>query len=125
MQQVCAGATMKCSFGTAPAILIVVRTILNGTPIANIMDYKPFVNIPTFVMCSSLANPTVASATAAAAGVLTPMPCIPVTTAPWITGIFNVLIDNMPALNKSSTLLCSYGGVIQIVSPGQFSVKYG
>jgi hypothetical protein len=30
-----------------------------------------------------------------------------------------VLIANMPALNNSSKLMCNWGGVIQIASPGQ------
>ena len=38
-----------------------------------------------------------AAATAAALGVLTPMPCIPVTAAPWMPGVPQVLIGNMPA----------------------------
>jgi hypothetical protein len=29
----------------------------------------------------------------------------------------------MAALNDTSTLTCAYGGVIQIVSPGQFIVQ--
>src|ERR1041385_2786489 len=80
------GATLQCSFGVAPSTLTVLptnRTIAGGVPRAAIMDNKPLVNILPFGMCLSLANPTVAAATAAALGVLTPMPCIPVTTAPW------------------------------------------
>jgi hypothetical protein len=78
--QVVAGATMMCSFGAAPSALIVLpqnKTMTGGPPAANIMDHKPIVNIPTFGACTSLANPTVAAATAAALGVLTPMPCVP------------------------------------------------
>ena len=69
-QQVKMGAMMACSFGATPASLIVLpvnRTNAERTPAANIMDFKPIVNIPPFGMCSSLANPTVAAATTAAA----------------------------------------------------------
>jgi len=123
--QICAGAMMQCSFGAAPSALNVLPTngALTGSPAATIMDHQPIVNVPPFGMCSSLANPTVASATAAALGVLTPMPCIPVTTSPWIVGAPTVLIGNVPALNDSSKLMCNWGGVIQITSPGQFTVN--
>jgi len=123
--QVCAGAMMQCSFGAAPSSLVVLPTngTLTGSPAATIMDHQPIVNVPPFGMCSSLANPTVAAATAAALGVLTPMPCVPVTTAPWIVGAPTVLIGNMPALNDSSKLMCNWGGVIQITAPGQFTVN--
>jgi hypothetical protein len=83
------------------------------------MDFAPLMNIPTFGMCQSLANPEVASATTAALGVLTPMPCVPVTTAPWISGSPTVLIGSLPALNSTSTCMCSYGGVISISYAGQ------
>lgn len=92
-------------------------------PIANIMDNKPMMNILPFAMCTSMGNPTVQSATAAAMGVLTPMPCIPNTTAPWVPGSPTVLIAGMPALNSSSKLICSFGGVIQITNPGQGTIQ--
>ena len=122
--QVCMGATLQCSFGAAPSNLVVLpqNQTLTGTPAANIMDNKPLVNILPFGMCSSLANPTVASATAAALGVLTPMPCVPVIPAPWIVGSPTVLIGNMPALDSNSKLMCAWAGVIQVVNPGQTSV---
>lgn len=125
--QVCMGAMMQCSFGVAPSSLMVLPTnrVLSTTPAANIMDNKPMLNILPFGMCSSPANPTVAAATAAALGVLTPMPCIPATAAPWVPGCPKVLIGNMPALESNSKLMCSYGGVIQILSPGQFTVMDG
>lgn len=119
---VCAGATMACSFGTAPGVLSVLptnRVFTGGPPAATIMDFAPMVNIPPFAMCTSLANPQVASATAAAFGVLTPQPCVPVTVAPWVTGSPTVLIGGMPALNNSSTLMCTWAGVISISNPGQ------
>jgi Domain of unknown function (DUF4280) len=123
--QVCAGAMMQCSFGVAPCGLIVLptnRVLAGGPPAATIMDHVPILNVPTFGMCNSPSNPTVASATAAAMGVLTPMPCVPVTPAPWAPGSPTVLIGNMPALNNSSKLMCTWGGVIQITSPGEFTV---
>lgn len=122
--QCCMGASMMCSFGAAPSTLVVLPTnkVLATTPAANIMDNKPFVNIPPFGVCMSMANPTVAAATAAALGVLTPMPCVPVTTAPWVVGSPTILLGNMPTLDNNSKLMCNWGGVIQIVAPGQFKV---
>ena len=123
--QVVSGATLMCTFGTAPRSLMVLPANLvqaGGMPAANIMDNKPMVNIMTFAMCSSPANPTVAAATAAAMGVLTPMPCIPATAAPWTPGVPTVTIANMPAVNNSCKLMCSYGGVISVSVPGQMTV---
>ena len=122
--QVCMGAMMMCSFGAAPSSLIVLpaNQTFTGTPAATIMDNKPIVNIPPFGMCSSIANPVVASATSAALGVLTPMPCVPATVAPWTPGAPTVLIGNMPALDSNSKLMCNWGGVIQITNPGQTTV---
>lgn len=119
---VCAGATMMCSFGLAPAPLMVLpvnRVMLNNMPMANIMDHKPLINIMPFGMCSSMANPMVAAATAAALGVLTPMPCIPNTIAPWAPGAPTVMVGNVPALTAQSKLMCMWAGVIQITFPGQ------
>ena len=124
-QQVCMGAMLKCSFGVAPGSLMVLpqNRVMTGTPAANIMDNKPMVNILPFGMCQSMANPMVAAATAAALGVLTPMPCIPMTTAPWIVGAPTVMIGNMPALNNSSKLMCNWGGIIEINMAGQMQTN--
>ena len=122
--EVVSGAMMQCSFGVAPAALTVLptnRVMVGGPPAATIMDHVPMVNIPSFGMCQSLANPQVAAATAAALGVLTPQPCIPVTVAPWAPGSPTVTIGNMPALTASSTCNCMWGGIIQISNPGQTS----
>lgn len=115
------GASLQCSFGMTPSALVVLplSKVLSPTPAASIVDYKPLINILPFGMCSSLANPTVASATAAALGVLTPMPCIPNTVSPWVPGSPTVLIGNYPALNNNCKLNCMWGGIIQITMPGQ------
>ena len=121
-QQVCMGALMQCSFGMAPSSLVVLpvnKVITSNMPAANIMDHKPLVNIMPFGACQSLANPMVAGATAAALGVLTPMPCIPMTMAPWAPGSPTVLLANMPTLNNSSKLMCNWAGVISINMAGQ------
>ncbi len=125
-QQVCSGATLQCSFGMAPSSLVVLpvnRVTTADQPDANIMDNKPLVNIMPFGTCFSLANPSVAAATAAALGVLTPMPCIPVTPAPWVSGAPTVMLAQMPTLDNQSTLMCIWGGVIQIVNPGELTVS--
>lgn len=123
-QHVCSGAMLQCSFGLAPSALVVLpvnQTITSNMPAANIMDHIPMVNIMPFGACTSIANPTVASATAAALGVLTPMPCIPATPAPWTPGAPTVLLGNFPALDNTSKLMCTWLGVISVVNPGQFT----
>lgn len=121
---VCAGATLTCPFGMAPSVLNVlpVNRVTSATPIATIMDNIPMTNIMPFGMCSNPANPAVAAATAAAMGVLTPMPCVPATSAPWVPGSPTVLIGGKPALNNTSKLMCMYGGVIQIANPATTNV---
>ncbi len=121
---VCGGALLQCSFGQLPGTLLVLPTakVMNMMPIASIMDNKPFVNIMPFGMCNSLANPAVAAATAAAMGVLTPMPCIPTIVSPWTPGSATVLVGNNPALNNSSQLMCAFGGCINIKMPGQTQI---
>lgn len=123
--QVCSGATLQCSFGAAPSMLNVLpvnRTLTSGMPAANIMDHIPLVNILPFGMCMSMANPMVAAATAAALGVLTPMPCIPATATPWIPGAPTMLLGNMPSLDSNCSLMCNWAGVIKVVMPGQMQM---
>jgi hypothetical protein len=102
-------------------VLPINRTLTSSQPAANIMDNKPMVNVLPFGMCRSPANPTVAAATAAAMGVLTPMPCIPNTPAPWVPGSPTALIASQPALNNTSKLMCIWAGVISINIPGQLT----
>lgn len=125
---ICAGAQMLCSFGMAPSVLAVLpqnKVLAGGPPAANILDNKPIVNVPPFGMCTSMANPTVAAATAAALGVLTPMPCMPVLSAPWAPGCPKTLLGGAPALDSNCKLICAWGGVIQFTSPGQTKTLVG
>jgi hypothetical protein len=125
-QQVCMGAQMMCSFGLAPSDLVVLPTnevFTNMMPDANIMDNIPMVNIMPFGMCTSPANPEVAAATAAALGVLTPMPCVPVTPAPWTPGGVTVNLAFFPTLDDVSELMCTWGGVITFVDAGEVTVN--
>lgn len=120
------GASLKCSFGTAPSSMIVLpinKTTSTFMPCATVADIIPFANILPFAMCQSLANPTVASATAAALGVLTPMPCIPVISAPWSPGSANTTLVNQKALTDNSTCNCTWGGVIEVSSSGQTKIE--
>jgi hypothetical protein len=120
------GAMMQCSFGMAPSSLVVLPTnkvMTNMVPDANIMDHIPMTNIMPFGMCQSLANPEVAAATTAALGVLTPMPCIPATPAPWVAGAPTVLLGNFPTLDNVSQLMCIWGGVITFTDAGEATVE--
>lgn len=120
------GALLQCSFGVAPSAMVVTPekgATGSNLPIANIMDFTPMKNVMPFGMCSSLANPTVAAATTAALGVLTPMPCVPVVVAPWAPGSPSAMIKNFPALDANSKCACTWGGVIQVTLPGQFKAQ--
>jgi Domain of unknown function (DUF4280) len=126
-KQMATGAMLTCSFGAVPTVLNVLpqNRVLTTTPAANIMENQPIANIIPFGMCTSMANPAVASATAAAFGVLTPAPCTPPSITPWLPGTVNVLIGGQPALNDMSKCICAYGGVIQATTPGQFTTDEG
>ncbi|NOT18954.1 MAG: DUF4280 domain-containing protein [Sideroxydans sp.] len=123
---VCMGAQLQCTCGAAPSSLMVLptnRVMSRGVPVANSSDHAPFVNILPFAMCSSLANPAVVAATAFEQGVLTPMPCIPVTPAPWTNVSGSVKVANLSTLSEFSKLMCQHGGEITIAFAGQASVN--
>ena len=120
------GAMLQCSMGTSPSSLSILpanQVAGDSNAAANIQDIKPMVNIAAFGMCQSPANPQVAAATAAAMGVLTPQPCIPMTTAPWTPGSQTVTIGGQPALNDSCMCTCQWGGQIQVQNPGQTTTE--
>ena len=123
---VCNGAMLQCTGavppGTAPLTVVPInRKLISNQPAANIMDHVPLLNIPSFGACMSPTSPLFIAATSAALGVPTPVPCLPVTPAPWMPGSISppVLLADQPALNDISKLQCVMGGMISIVYAGQ------
>lgn len=123
------GAVLRCPFGAAPGNLITTsqtRNLAEGKPAATVRDCQGNSNITPFAMCSSLQNPQVAAATAAALGVLTPQPCTVMTMGTWRQSNTKIQMDGIPALTRDATIMCSMGmGEITIASPGQTAVKCG
>ncbi len=121
-KQVVNNATLECTFGDASSSLGVLpanQVKCGDEWAANIMDHVPVTNIKPFGKCSAPTFPATATATTAAAGTLTPMPCVPSTASPWIAGAATVMIGNMPALDDPSMLKCEWLGMISITDPGQ------
>ena len=110
---------LKCSFGNLPSPFVVTpeRTVYAELMLmGNITDFIPLKNIEIFGLCSSPLNPAVEAAGGA------PMPCLPVTVTPWISPAISVLVQGMPAIDKSSILMCTWAGIIKIIEPGNFTV---
>lgn len=114
------GTSLSCTMGVAPCNLTIVPHVASrdDAPAATVKHYLPVNNIAGFGMCQALANPQVASATSAAQGVLTPQPCVPVISTPWLPGSKVVTIDDVPALTADSTTTCQWSGLITISDPG-------
>lgn len=123
------GAKLMCPFGTMPATLMATSQLMTlgcSKPVATIMDISFGSNITSFGMCSSLANPQVAAATAAALGVLTPQPCAMMPAGPWQATKPTVLVGGKPVLTQGSMLMCGMGmGQISIISSGQTKIVTG
>jgi hypothetical protein len=114
------GASLQCSMGTTPATFSASGTQVTAVAPAGVVTDVSVSNVPTFGMCQSLANPQVASATAAALGTLTPQPCLPV-LSPWTPGASKATVGQVPALDDSSQCTCSWGGTITVSAAGQTS----
>jgi Domain of unknown function (DUF4280) len=114
------GAKLKCTQGLAPGSLVVLPGIATADdkPLATVDDFVPLVNIQAFGMCQAPSNPQVAAATAAAMGVLTPQPCIPVVAAPWSPGSSISEYSGKAALTDDSTCNCMWSGQISITDSG-------
>lgn len=121
---VVAGAMCMCTMGTSPGTLNtpMCPVRIGGKPALTIQDVQPMANVGACGMCTSLMNPTVASATAAALGVLTPQPCVPSPLGMWVCGMA-FTIQGKPVLTTEGTLNCAYGGTITIKNGGQEQVR--
>ncbi|WP_449433515.1 DUF4280 domain-containing protein [Pseudomonas putida] len=120
--QVVHGALLRCPFALPPGITSLVvlptqRLASSTVPVATILDHQPLLNIPSFGMCSSPSNPAVIAASGA------PVPCLPITPAPWVPGSAIALLGNVPQLNDCSCCTCMNGGVISIAFAGQSTVQ--
>lgn len=118
---VVAGASCMCTMGMAPGQIIPTNQMnirVGGKPVASIADAAPMTNITPCGMCTSMANPAVAAATAAALGVLTPQPCVPVPAGTWVCP-GTIRVGGKPILTSDGKLTCAYGGTISITNPGQ------
>jgi hypothetical protein len=115
------GAKLRCSQGTLPSILVIpgddAPLVSDDKPVATVKDRVSKRNLITFGMCRSQANPQVASATAAALGVLTPQPCIPSTNQDWTPGAPMAVSDDTNVLTSDSTCKCDFNGEIDILDP--------
>jgi hypothetical protein len=103
--QVVNGAQLVCTFGSVPSLLIVLpvhRVLCENQFAANISDHVPMVNIMPFGTCTGLLGP-----------------CVPATANPWTPGAVTVPLDNQPALDNISICLCTVGGVVSVLKPGQ------
>lgn len=118
---VISGATLTCSMGTAPGAFTggCVVVYVTDKPAGTVMDTAMGRNIAPFALCRSLGNPAVAAATAAAFGVLTPMPCTPNAAGPWSPGAAHVDLENKAALLATDQVTCAFGGTISVSDAGQ------
>jgi len=107
--QVVNNAQLLCTFGSVPSLLGVLpqhRVICENQFAANILDHIPIVNIRPFGTCTALLGP-----------------CVPATATPWFTGAPTVLIDGAPALDNISKCLCTVGGIVSVLNPGQTTTQ--
>jgi hypothetical protein len=100
------GAVLRCSAGSAPSTLAVTTdpfTFIEGHFIATIFDNSPVINVKPFGVCA-----------------ITQKPCMLVTPTPWQPGGVGILLASpFPILSDNSFLMCSVGGTIQVMNPGQ------
>lgn len=112
---VCSGASLRCSFGTAPSTFAASGVEVSATAAVGVVtDVSPS-NVPPFALCTSPSNPAVSAAQGS------PQPCVPI-LMPWAPGASEATIGQVQALHDSCQCQCAWGGVITVASAGQASV---
>lgn len=112
MNPVCGGATLACTCGSLQTKL---NVLLNGIgysqgAAATIFDCLPIINIPPFGTCIAPGNPQL----------LMPIKmCIPAFVPIWLNQVPSILLQGLPVLDDSATLICLWGGLVSIQDPGQ------
>lgn len=123
-QVVVTGGTALCTFGTMPGVISAgaqKKVLIEGKPAATILDFNAQCITP-FGLCTTLTNPAVQAATAAALGVLTPQPCAFMPAGTWRPSKLTVQAGGSPVLTTECQGNCIYGGCIAVTNPGQSKV---
>lgn len=106
-------ALCMCSFGVAPCPLTVTsqsQALACNMPIATISD----TTLPTFGMCSSLANPSVASATGGGSGRSDPHAPALYARGVWVPARPPSWWGGSPCSTIPAKLMCAFAGVISV-----------
>ena len=113
---VCKWAKIKCSQGDNEVELSVlpVPIKVDGNELVSVLNFVPYLNIPSFGKCKSMINPMVI------ANKFAPNTCVPMTIAPWSPGAKKLkVLGGTAALLEKDTNTCLWAGKIEITDPGQ------
>ncbi len=116
------GTMLKCEMGLIPSPLNILpsnRVFASMMPVATMVNNTPVMNIATFGMCKSPANPQVVAIIASSLGSVTQAPCIPLTMTPWISQTMSSLSGSVPILTESDKIMCVWGGMISPIASSQ------
>lgn len=113
------GATLTCTFGSAPATFAAVPpTPTSATAAAGHINHNvPVTNVPSFGTCCSPNNPAVIAAQ------MVPQTCVPVLPSPWAPGATKVKLSNIAAHSDTSKLMCCWSGMVAVSVAGQTKVQ--
>ena len=117
---VCKGAKIKCSMGDKEVDLCALPIPIKneGNELMSVLNFIPYLNIPSFGNCKSPANPMVIAAQGA------PQTCIPMVVTPWSPGASKLkILGGTAALMEDDTNLCLLAGSLEITDPGQKTLK--
>ncbi len=121
------GTMLGCKpWGAAPmpmGVLPTNRIMTSKMPTATMKDIVPFLNIPSFVMCTSKANPAVIAVMAATFGAVQQFACIPAPAMPWMMAGMRAPGGKVPLVTKSACTMCMWAGTIAPQAPAQMQAS--